>query len=262
MEEPILELKNISISFGNERILNNISMSFPYGKLIAITGPSGCGKSTLIKIAAGIIQPDSGSALIEGKDIFSLPRNAFFQSRREFSFVFQDAALISNLNVYNNVALPLRYHYNLSEDLIDEKVSEILKSFNLEDERFLLPAQLSMGQRKLVGFARGLILEPKLIFFDEPVSGLDVISLGIMTEKLLPLIENPDITIIMVSHNLDFIKSSADYIALIYNNKVFAYGKRDDILKSSDPILQRVLSIIVDEEANVAEEVLGILTGR
>lgn len=262
MDDYILELKDISLTFGDETILDNISMKFPKGRLIAITGPSGCGKSTLLKISAGLVSPDKGKVFIEGHDIFELSRTALFKMRREFAFVFQDAALISNLTVYNNIALPLRHHYNSPEDEINRKVTGILKNIDLEDDRDLLPAQLSMGQRKLASFARGLVLEPGLIFFDEPISGTDAITREKIINIILSLKDDPEITLILVSHNLDFIKSSADYIALIYENRLIAYDEKDEILRSTDPIIQRILSIIIDEEATVAEEVLGILTGE
>lgn len=261
MDEHILELKDISHTFEDETILNNISMKFPKGKLIAITGPSGCGKSTLLKISAGLISPDRGQVFIEGNNIFELSRTALFQMRKEFAFIFQDAALISNLTVYNNIALPLRHHYNPPEDEINRKVTGILKNVDLEDERDLLPAQLSMGQRKLASFARGLVLEPGLIFFDEPISGTDAITREKIINIILSLKDDPEITLILVSHNLDFIKNSADYIALIYENRLIAYDEKEEILRSTNPIIQRILSIIIDEEATVAEEILGILTG-
>jgi phospholipid/cholesterol/gamma-HCH transport system ATP-binding protein len=262
METDIVQLEKISITYGTELVLDNISMSFPTGKLIAITGPAGCGKSTLLKIAAGLVYPDSGKVYVDGKDIFSLSRNELFQMRRNSAFVFQDAALLSNLTVYDNIALPLRYHFNPPQQELDKKVHEMIMMFDLRNEQNLRPAQLSMGQRKLVSFARGLVMEPELLFFDEPVAGIDAIAREKMVKKILPLRDDPEVTAIMVSHNLDFIKSSADYIALIYNHRLFTYGTRDEILKSRDPILQSILSIITDEEAAVAEEVLGILTGH
>lgn len=260
MEEHVVELLNVSIGFGDDVTLESISMRIPRGKLVAITGPSGCGKSTLLKIAAGLLQPDTGSVTIEGVDIFNVSRNTLYELRKDYAFVFQDGALMSNLTLYNNLALPLRYHYHLKDSEIESKVMAVLEDFGLRNEGRLLPAQLSIGQRKLASFARGLIMEPNLIFVDEPVSGIDAITLNKMVDKILPLRDDPVVTVIMVSHNLDFIKSSADYIALIYQNKLFAYGRRDDILKSDDPILQGILSIIVDEQALVAEEVLQILT--
>jgi phospholipid/cholesterol/gamma-HCH transport system ATP-binding protein len=262
MENDIVELEKISVSYGKELVVDDITMSFPRGKLIAITGPAGCGKSTLLKIAAGIVLPDRGKVFMEGKNIAGLPRNELYRLRRETAFVFQDAALLSNLTVFDNIALPLRYHFNPPENELTARVEEMLMMFDLGGERSILPAQLSMGQRKLVSFARGLVMEPKLIFLDEPVSGIDAIAREKMVNKILPLRDDPNVTAVMVSHNLDFIKSSADYIALMYNHRLFTYGRRDDILKSRDPILQRILSIIIDEEAVLAEEVLGILTGR
>jgi phospholipid/cholesterol/gamma-HCH transport system ATP-binding protein len=258
----IVELKNISVAFGDEAVLENISMSIPRGKLVAITGPAGSGKSTLLKIAAGLIYPDSGTVHIDGADILNLPRAALFKLRRDYSFVFQDAALISNLNVYQNITLPLCHHFNLCHDEVETKMVEVLRQFDLEEDKNLRPAQLSFGQRKLVSFARALIMEPKLIFFDEPVAGIDAISREKIINKILTLRENPEISMIMVSHNLDFIKSSADYIALLFNNRLFAYGTRDEILSSRDPFLNKILSIIVDKEAVEAEEVLDVLTGQ
>jgi phospholipid/cholesterol/gamma-HCH transport system ATP-binding protein len=260
MDDYIQELKDVSVFFDDEILLNSISMKIPRGKLVAITGPSGCGKSTLLKVAAGLLPPDSGSVFIEGIDIFNVSRNTLLEMRKHFAFVFQDAALLSNLTIYNNIALPLKYHYRLKDKEIAERVNETLEDFGLEDVASHLPAQLSIGQRKLAAFARALIMEPKLIFFDEPVSGVDAVTLNKMIDKIIPLRDNPEVTVIMVSHNLDFIKTSADYIALIYENNLFSYGKRDDIIKSDDPILQRILSIIVDEQAIVAEEVLKLLT--
>jgi phospholipid/cholesterol/gamma-HCH transport system ATP-binding protein len=261
MDDYILELKDVSIFFDDEVLLDSISMKIPRGKLVALTGPSGCGKSTLLKVAAGLLPPNAGSVSIEGVDIFNVSRGTLFEMRKHFAFVFQDGALMSNLTLYNNIALPLKYHYRLKDEEIAERVNKTLEEFGLVDVRMHLPAQLSTGQRKLASFARALIIEPRLIFFDEPVSGVDSLTLNRMIDKIIPLRDDPEVTVIMVSHNLDFIKTSADYIALIYENNLFAYGKRDDIMKSDDPILQRVLSIIVDEQAIVAEEVLKLLTG-
>jgi len=261
MEENIISLKNISIFYNNDTILDDITMGFPKGRLIAITGPSGCGKSTLLKIAAGLYLPDEGEVYIDGVNIFDVSRKTLFKLRKDYAFVFQDAALISNLNVYDNIALPLRYHYNLNREEIDNKVNKTLRIFNLNNEKHLFPAQLSIGQRKLVSFARGLIMDPKILFFDEPVTGIDAITKRKMVDVILPLRNDPGITVIMVSHNIEFIKSSADYIALIYNKKLFAYGERNEILKSRDPIIHDILSIIIDEEAVFAEEIFGILSG-
>jgi phospholipid/cholesterol/gamma-HCH transport system ATP-binding protein len=261
MNDYEVELKDVSVSFDDESILDGISMAFPRGRLIAITGPSGSGKSTLLKIAAGLIAPDRGTVFIDGVDIAGLSRRALFEKRREYAFVFQDAALLSNLDVYNNLALPLRYHFNLPAREIDRRITGILRSFDLEEEKRHLPAQLSMGEKKLVSFARGLLMEPRLIFLDEPVSGVDAIAREKIVNTILPLRDDPDITLIMVSHNIELIKSAADYIALIFNRRLFAYGTRDEILKSRDPITHKILSIIIDEEAAVADAVLGVLTG-
>jgi phospholipid/cholesterol/gamma-HCH transport system ATP-binding protein len=261
MHDYAIELKDVSVSFEREPVLEGISMEFPRGKLTAITGPSGSGKSTLLKVAAGLIPPDRGTVRIDGVDVRSLSRRALFERRREHAFVFQDAALLSNLDVYNNLALPLRYHFNLPSREIEKRITGALRAFDLEEEKRHLPAQLSMGEKKLVSFARGLLLKPRLIFLDEPVSGVDAIAREKIVNTILPMRDDPDVTLIMVSHNIDLIKSAADHIALVFNRRLFAYGTRDEVFKSSDPIVRKILSIIIDEEAAVADAVLGVLTG-
>ena len=261
-KEKIVKVVDVSKKFQNQPVLESINMDIPRGKLVAITGTSGCGKSTLLKIVAALIYPDNGKVYIENTDIFQLSRKKLFEFRKDFGFVFQDAALISNLTIFDNIALPLRYHYNLPENEINKQVNSILDEFGLSHLKNYLPAQLSMGQRKLISFVRAIIMKPKLLFLDEPVTGIDAIARQKMTEMILPLRDDPNITVIMVSHNLEFIKQSADYIALLHQNKLLAYDKRDEIIKSQDPIINRILSIIIDEEALIAEEVLDILKGE
>ena len=262
MAENIIKIENVYKSYDDYNLLNNISMDIEKGKLVAITGPAGCGKSTLLKITAGLIEPDGGTVKINGVDIFRLSRKRLFQLRKNWGFVFQDSALISNLTIFHNIALPLRYHTELSEEEIEERVIKSLEEFGMEKERDNFPEKLSLGQRKMIAFARALITNPSLLFFDEPVTGIDTIAKEKIINMILPLRDNPEITVLMVSHNLDFIKTSADYIALLSDGFLFAYGERDEILKSRDPVIQRILSIIVDEESILAEEVLGILRGE
>jgi phospholipid/cholesterol/gamma-HCH transport system ATP-binding protein len=164
--------------------------------------------------------------------------------------------------VYDNIALPLSYHSNISPEEIEEKVDQKLEDFGLKALRDALPVRLSTGQKKLVGMARTLVIEPELIFFDEPVTGVDALSREKVFNAVLQLQGDPNITLVSVSHNLDFIKRYADYIALIYDKRLFAYGQKDEILKSNDPILQQILSVIVDEESVIADQVLGLLTGE
>lgn len=259
--ENVIEVRNVSHSFGENLVLDNISLDFPKGRLVTITGLSGSGKTTLIKIIAGLIEPDQGEVYIEGVDITKINRLKLFEMRKHMSFMFQSGALLNNLTVFDNIALPLSYHQNLSEKEIEERVHVALDQFDMTGYRDVLPSHLSMGQRKLIGVSRALIMKPTILFMDEPVGVMDAIVRERMINALIKMRDDPEVTIIAVTHNIDFIKHYPDYIAILHDKRIFAYGKRDEILKSRNPVLQRIMAIIVDETEMLAESVLGLMTG-
>jgi len=261
MSDNIIEVRNVSYGHGSNRVLDNISMDIPKGKLVMITGLSGCGKTTLLKIIAGLIEPDQGSVSIDGVDIFMVPRLKLFEMRRKMAFMFQDGALLSNLSIFDNIALPLRYHYNLPQDEIEKRVLSLLDSYGLKSLQSELPGSLSMIQRKLAGVARALVMEPTMIFADEPIGFMDVVAREQLSNMLIQMRDDPEVTLIAVGHNIEFIKMYADYIGILHDQRLFAYGEKNEILKSRDPVLQRILSIIIDETEMLAESVLGVMRG-
>jgi phospholipid/cholesterol/gamma-HCH transport system ATP-binding protein len=260
--ENIIDIKNIHHAFGAKTILKNVTMSIPRGRHVMITGLSGSGKSTLIKITAGLIEPDRGEVFIEGVNLSQIKRGSLFEMRKRMAFMFQTGALLNNLSVFDNVALPLNYHMDLSKDEIEGRVLSALDQFGMSEIRDSMPGHLSLGQRKLVGVARALIMEPSILFIDEPIGVMDAIIREQMVSSLNSMRDDPDVTLVTVTHNIDYIKQHSDYIAILHEGRIFAFGTRDEILKSRDPVLQRIMAIIVDETEMLAESVLGLMTGR
>jgi phospholipid/cholesterol/gamma-HCH transport system ATP-binding protein len=258
--ENIIEIRNVRHSLGKNSVLDDVSLDIPRGRHIAITGLSGSGKTTLIKIIAGLIEPDGGEVTIEGVNISKINRLKLFEMRKKMAFMFQRGALLNNLTVFDNIALPLRYHKNLPEKEIDERVLTALDQFDLTGIKDTMPGHLPIGQRKLVGVARALIMEPAILFIDEPIGVMDAIVREQMANTMNSMKDDPNVTLVSVSHNIDLIKQFSDYIAILYDKRIFAFGKRDEILKSRDPILQRIMAIIVDETEMLAESVLGLMT--
>lgn len=260
--ENIVEIRNIYHSFGANTLLKKVSLNIPRGRHVMITGLSGSGKTTLIKIIAGLIEPDQGEVHIEGVNISKVSRSKLFEMRKHMSFMFQSGALLNNLSVFDNIALPLNYHMNLPEKEIEERVITALDQFGMADIRESMPGHLSMAQRKLVGVARALIVEPSILFIDEPIGVMDAIIREQMVTSLNTMRDNPNVTLVTVTHNIDYIKQHSDYIAILHEGRIFAFGTRDEILKSRDPVLQRIMAIIVDETEMLAESVLGLMTGK
>lgn len=260
--ENIIEIRNIYHTLGANALLKKVSLNIPRGRHVMITGLSGSGKTTLIKIIAGLIEPDQGEVYIEGVNISMIKRSKLFEMRKHMSFMFQSGALLNNLSVFDNIALPLNYHKDLQEKEIEERVLAALDQFGMVDLRESMPGHLSMAQRKLVGIARAFIVEPSILFIDEPIGVMDAIIREQMVTSLNTMRDNPSVTLVTVTHNIDYIKQHADYIAILHEGRIFAFGSRDEILKSRDPVLQRIMAIIVDETEMLAESLLGLMTGK
>ena len=214
-EKVVIELKNIRKSFGRQAVLDGIDLSIAEGKTTVIVGASGQGKSVIIKHMLGLLRADSGEILIYGKDIARMKEGALKDVRTNFGVLFQGTALFDSLTVYDNVALPLRERTRFREALIKDKVHEKLTLMDLDGVDTKFPAQLSGGMKKRVGLARALILDPKIMFLDEPTTGLDVKR----SKEIYRLIQNTQaklgFTAVIVSHDAPKIFKLADYIALI-----------------------------------------------
>jgi phospholipid/cholesterol/gamma-HCH transport system ATP-binding protein len=259
MMDVLIHLEHISVISENFEILRDITLSFPSGKSTVILGPSGCGKSTLLKAAAGILIPDSGSLLIDGKDFIKMSEKEIKSFRRHNGFVFQDSALWDNRTIYQNLSLPLEYHFpERSADQINSRVVELLDRTGLYSQAYLRPAQISTGERKLVSFLRALSTEPTLLFMDEPTLSVDTKKADFIHESLRDLKLN-GCTMIAITHDQSLTSWLADYLVVLEEGRVLESGTFDEVKNSSNPAVRSVLSSILAEAASFDTDILGLL---
>jgi len=230
-EQILIEIKNLEFSRGSRKIFDDISIKIPKGKVTAIMGPSGSGKTTLLKLIAGQLQPDSGEIYVEGENVHKLPRKKLYQLRRKMGMLFQSGALLTDLSVFDNVAFPLREHTKLPETVIYPLVLMKLQAVGLRGAKDLMPAELSGGMSRRVALARGIALDPEMIFYDEPFVGQDPITMGVLVKLIRELNDSLDLTSVVVSHDVNEVLSIADYVCVISEGKIVAQGTKEDLLK-------------------------------
>jgi ABC-type transporter Mla maintaining outer membrane lipid asymmetry ATPase subunit MlaF len=259
-EESGLVLERVSLSIDDFQVIPETSIKFPSTESTVIMGPSGCGKSSFLKMAAGLIVPDTGRVSIFGKDIASLSEAEVEKFRKKNGFVFQDAALWQNITIYQNLALPLRFHYpDMIESEIRGRVIKMLNSVGVLNQDHLRPAQISAGERKLVSFARAIITEPDLLFLDEPTSFVDYSG----TERIFSIIrslKDTGITLIVVTTNAHLTSMIADHLLLLKEGRIIAFGKMQDIVRSRDPEVQHILSDVLSETSTFDGDILDLLS--
>ncbi len=230
----MITIENLSNRYGSIITANNISCEFECSEVTVILGGSGSGKSTLLKQMAGLAKPDSGKILFEGKEITCLSKMELYQVRKNMGMLFQGAALFNSLNVYDNLAFPLREHTKLSEMAIHTIIKMKLEMVGLRGSEHLMPSQLSGGMTKRVGLARAIIMDPKIVFYDEPTSGLDPISAGVIDKLILDLNRKLGVTSVVVSHDIESAFKIADKVIILFYGNIIASGTPDEIKKSGD----------------------------
>ena len=259
--ESAVQLNNVRLSSEGYEILRDITVGFPKGRSTIIMGPSGCGKSTLLKAAAGIMPPDSGSVLVEGADIHQMSDRRIARVRKTNGFVFQDAALWENRTMYQNVAFPLEYHFDLTEKQIEERVMRLLERMSLHDQANLRPAQLSAGERKVVSFCRAVITNPSIIFMDEPTLSIDREKSEVVLEMIREL-KSGGRTLITVTHDPKLTSWLADYLVILHQGALIEAGEFTEVRSSSNPVTQGVLADVMGEAAAYDTELLDLLKER
>jgi phospholipid/cholesterol/gamma-HCH transport system ATP-binding protein len=238
---PIVRFEHVTKSFGPKVVLDDVSLAIPRGQTTVIIGPSGTGKSVLIKLLVGLMEPDEGAILVDGVDVAAAPERELFAIRRRFGMLFQDGALFDSLTVRENIAFPLRRHTKMDEDAIDAAVALRLEQVGLPGIEELMPAELSGGMRKRVSLARAVVMEPEILIFDEPNSGLDPITSDEIDALIGRMKAELGITFIVISHDIVGTFAVADRIAMLYNGGLVAAGTPDEVLHSGSDIVRRFL---------------------
>jgi phospholipid/cholesterol/gamma-HCH transport system ATP-binding protein len=239
--ELFARLDDVSLSFGSKIILHRLSLDIVDDAITCIIGLSGAGKSTILRLLNGLRKPDSGHVYVRDIDVCCLPERDLIEFRRTIGFSFQFAALFDSLTIYENVALPLREHSRLAEEEIRKAVEATLDSVGMAGTEDRMPAELSGGMLKRAGFARAVITNPKMVLYDEPTTGLDPIVTHLLTETIVRLRERLKGTAVVVSHDLESIYHMGDYIAMLFEGAIIAYGTVGALRKSQNPLVQQFL---------------------
>jgi len=234
-DSPLVEVESLHFSRGEMEIFRGVDLVIPRGRITAIMGPSGTGKTTLLKMIGGQLTPDAGRVCIGGQDVHALSRKALFVMRRRMGMLFQSGALFSDLDVYENVAFPLRVHTDLPEAMIRDVVLMKLQAVGLRGARELMPSELSGGMARRVALARAIALDPELILYDEPFAGQDPISMGVLVQLIKRLNEALGLTAVIVSHDIKETLSIADYVYVIADGQVMAHGTPQRLDADRDP---------------------------
>jgi len=245
-QTPLIEIKDLSFARGARKIFDGLNLSIPKGQVTAIMGPSGTGKTTLLKLIAGQLKPDQGEIWVAGENIHKLRRNKLYQMRRKMGMLFQSGALLTDLNVFDNVAFPIREHTKLPEEIIRPLVLMKLQAVGLRGAKDLMSSELSGGMSRRVALARGIALDPEMIFYDEPFVGQDPITMGVLIELIRKLNDNLSLTSVVVSHDVNEVLSIADYACVLSEGKVVAEGSAESLLASTSEYVQQFLKGLPD----------------
>lgn len=235
LQDPLIRIENVTFFRGLRKIYDNVSLSIPRGKITAVMGPSGTGKTTLLRIIGGQLKPDSGSVFYEDRNIPKLGRGALYELRKRMSMLFQSGALFTGMNVFDNVAYPIREHTSLPEDLIRTLVLMKLETVGLRGAAFLMPSELSGGMARRAALARAIALDPELIMYDEPLTGQDPITMAVLLKLIKELNTTLGLTSIIVSHDVSEVMSIADYVYLVSGGRVLAHGIPDQLREERHP---------------------------
>ena len=242
----MITLRNVHKSFGSQKVLNGLDIDIPDGKITAIIGPSGEGKSVLLKHLIGLLQPDSGTVEVDGESIVAVRRSELNRIREKFGMLFQNVALFDSMTVFENVAFPLEEKTSLTKGDIRDKVLSALEDVGLKNIENKFPDELSGGMKKRVGLARAVVLDPKIILFDEPTTGLDPIIKRAIHQLIKDTHAKFGFTAVIVSHEIPEIFDVAQHVAMLFRGKILQFGTSDDIINSTEPAIRQFISGSLD----------------
>lgn len=238
----MIEIKNLHKTFNGHHVLDGINLTINTGETTVIMGRSGCGKSVLLKHIIGILKPDSGQILIDGKDVAKMDDKALSVLRMKFGMLFQGAALFDSLNVLENVGFGMIEHTGATHEAVAKRVKECLSLVGLRGIEHKKPAELSGGMRKRVGLARAIALRPQILLYDEPTTGLDPIMADAINDLIVELHNKLNVTSIAVTHDMTSAYKIGDRMAMLYNGKIIAVGTPDEIKSTKDPIVRQFIT--------------------
>jgi phospholipid/cholesterol/gamma-HCH transport system ATP-binding protein len=242
MPAAAIEVDEVHKAFNGFKVLDGLTVDFVEGAITTVLGPSGTGKSVLLKHIIALLYPDAGDIRVFGKSIITMNEDELFAMREGFGVLFQDGALFGSMNIYDNVAFPLRKHTKLPEDKIRPIVMQRLKQVGLEGATRKMPNEISGGMRKRAGFARALVLNPKIVLFDEPDSGLDPVRTSLLCDLILDVHREHGGTYLLVTHNIPTAQKVSDYIGLLWQGRLAHYGPTAEAFSSTDPFVRQFLA--------------------
>ncbi len=243
---PLIKIRDLHFYRGDRVIFDGVNIDIQRGKVTAIMGPSGTGKTTLLKLIGGQLRPDKGTIEVDGQDVHKLSHSELYELRKRMGMLFQSGALLTDINVFDNVAFPMREHTDLPESMIRDLVLMKLQAVGLRNARDLSPNELSGGMARRVALARAIALEPMMIMYDEPFTGQDPISMGTLVNLIHRMNDAMKLTSIVVSHDVDETAEIADYIYLMSGGKIIEHGSPEQINRSDSQWVQQFMRGLPD----------------
>jgi phospholipid/cholesterol/gamma-HCH transport system ATP-binding protein len=244
--DNVVDIRDVHYSVNSRAIFSGLNLTIQRGRITAIMGPSGTGKTTLLRLITGQLQPDSGQVIVEGRDVSALTRKELFDMRRRMGMLFQNGALLTDMDVFDNVAFPLHEHTNLPKSLIGHIVLTKLQAVGLRGAWNLLPTELSGGMARRVALARAIVNDPAMLIYDEPFAGLDPISMGVILRLIRQMNDALGLTSLVVSHDVDEIALLADMSYILSGGKVVASGETKALKNSEDELVRQFMNGLAD----------------
>ncbi len=241
MDEPIIRFEGVHKAFGEQVVLDDLTVDLARGETTVIMGPSGVGKSVFLKLLVGLLPPDRGRIWVSGVDVTRAKERELRSVRKRLGMLFQDGALFDSMTVGENVAFPLRRHTRMKEAEIRDVVADRLQRVGLPHTADKMPSELSGGMRRRVGLARAIVLDPEIVLFDEPTTGLDPVTSDSIDRLIMRMKEELGISFVVISHDIVGSFRIADRIGMLYNGRLIAFGTPDRVRQSQDPVLRRFL---------------------